>query len=112
MRHIERTKLLLHVLDITYRPQGEILDDFLTVERELAAYNPEIARKPRLVLINKMDLYGPHMRAEGELKRTLARIGFEALALSAQTGMGIDELKNWITNYYRRGYEQREQKGF
>jgi GTP-binding protein len=69
LRHIERTKILLHLLDITYQPVKDILEDFYTLRREMVAYNPALADKPQMVLINKMDLYGPEHRNLEKLQK-------------------------------------------
>jgi len=96
LKHIERTGLLIHVLDITFAPaEGSILEDFLTLRREMAAFAPPLIEKPCFVVINKMDLRGPGSRDLATLREALAEKGIESLPVSALTGEGIDELK-WM----------------
>ena len=96
LKHIERTNLLLHLLDITYEPDHYILEDFNTIKGEMEAYNPELTQKPQMVLINKMDLYGSNHRDLEELQKALESIGVASLPISALTGQGLDELKGII----------------
>ena len=96
LKHIERTRLLLHLLDITRRHGQDILGDFHMLRAEMAAYNPALANKPQIVLINKMDLLGPGHRDIETLRKALEEIGLESLSISALTGEGIEELKEVI----------------
>jgi GTP-binding protein len=96
LKHIERTGLLLHLLDITFQPDEDILEDFYLLKREMEAYNPALTKKPQLVLINKMDLYGIQHRDLVSLREALKGIGVESLPISALTGDGIEELKKTI----------------
>ena len=96
LKHIERTNLLLHILDITYHPDQDILEDFLTLRNEIAAYNPAMTKKPQIVLINKMDLYGPEHRNLVKLQGALKDLGVDSLAISALTGDGLEELREII----------------
>ncbi len=96
LKHIERTKLVLHLLDITYQSDQDVLEDFNTIRREMVAYNPELAKKPQIVVINKLDLYGPEHRDLEKLIEALKRSGVEFLPISALTGDGIEKLKKII----------------
>jgi GTP-binding protein len=96
LKHIERTKLLLHVLDITYRPDQDILEDFHALRHEMAVYNPALIEKPQMVLINKMDLYNPGHRDLRTLQMALGKVGIESLPISALTGEGLGRLKKFI----------------
>jgi len=101
LKHIERTELLLILLDITFLPEHDILEDFHTLREEMGAYDPRLVRKPQMVLINKMDLYGPEHRKVENLIETLEKMGLKVLPISALTGQGLDELKktlqeNWV----------------
>jgi GTP-binding protein len=97
LKHIERTKLLLHLLDITYQPKQDILEDFYTLRDEMVAYDPLLAQKPWMVLINKMDLYATGHRDLGELQKALEEVGLESLPISALQGAGLEELRNIIS---------------
>jgi len=102
LKHIERTGLLLHLLDITFQPHEDILEDFHLLRKEMAAYEPALVDKPQIVLFNKMDLYGNQHRDLVRLKKALKKTGVDSLAISALTGEGIEELvstifKKWKT---------------
>ena len=86
LKHVERTRALVHLLDGA-KPLGEILDEKETIERELAAWNPQLVEKPRLLVLNKIDL--PDARSSLEDLR--ARFP-EIRAISAATGEGVQEL--------------------
>ncbi|MCD6297063.1 MAG: 50S ribosome-binding GTPase, partial [Deltaproteobacteria bacterium] len=96
LKHIERTKLLLHLLDITYQPDQEILEDFHALRQEMETYNPALVEKPQMVLINKMDLYGPDCRDLRTLQTALEKMGIESLPVSALTREGLESLKKFI----------------
>ena len=96
LKHIERTHLLLHLLDITYTPDHDILEDYKTIQQEMEAFNPELGQKPQMVIINKMDLHRPEHRNLGDLQKALEDRGIVSLPVSALTGEGLDELKHSI----------------
>ncbi len=96
LKHIERTNLLLHLLDITYQPDQDILEDFYALKGEMAAYNPALALKPQMVLINKIDLHGHEHRDLVNLRKALEEVGVESLPISALTGEGLEDLKRII----------------
>ncbi|PKN64444.1 MAG: GTPase ObgE [Deltaproteobacteria bacterium HGW-Deltaproteobacteria-15] len=103
LKHIERTRLLLHLLDITYVPEQDLLEDFLVLRRELEEYDPSLLRKEQMVAINKIDL--ERGRDVGPLMKRLEKIGFEVFAISAATGEGLDILKE---AFFRRFFDGRK----
>src|SRR5699024_8431661 len=56
LRHIERTKLMIHVVDAAGTEGRDTVDDIYKINEELKAYNPEIARRPQVIAANKTDL--------------------------------------------------------
>ena len=88
--------MLLHLLDITYKPEQDILEDYRTIQEEMAAFNPELSLKPQMVIINKMDLHGSGHRNLEDLQKALDEMGIVSLHISALTGEGVDELKDSI----------------
>jgi GTP-binding protein len=96
LKHIERTGLLLHILDITYAPGRDILEDYHALNAEMEAYDPGLMGKPQMALINKMDIYGPEHRDLIRLRKALESINVEYFEISALTGMGLDRLKRTI----------------
>ena len=90
LRHVERTRVLIHVLDISGFENRDPLEDFDLIQKELEIYNPGLSRKPQIVAANKMDL--PH--AEENLARLRDKLGdrYPILAVSAATGQGCMDL--------------------
>ena len=84
LRHIERTNLLLHLLDISSDSQCDILEDYRMLRHEMADYSPELMDKPHMVLFSKMDLYDPNQRDVAALRSTLEAEGVVSLAISAK----------------------------
>ena len=90
LRHVERTRLLLHVVDISGSEGRDPLDDFDRINAELERYG-NLAEKPQIIVCNKMDLPG----AEENLKRMRALaegMGYPVFAVSAATHQGFDAL--------------------
>ena len=97
MRHIERTSLLLYVLDITFTPRHNIIEDFDILQKEIAEYDASLLEKPRIVAINKMDIYDSSIhRPVEEVLESLLNKGIFSFPISAKTGEGIDSLKEGI----------------
>jgi len=96
LKHVERTKVLLHLLDVTYQPREDLLEDFRALQSELGAFAPDLLVKPQLVVITKMDLWGPEHRSPTEMQAALKEQGLDAVAVSAFTGEGIPELMTLV----------------
>ena len=93
LRHIERTAVLLHLIDASTEGD-QPLADYEVLARELAAYNQELLDRRHLLVLNKIDLIDEERLAE--LTERFATIGQELLAISAETGRGLEVLKEWI----------------
>jgi GTP-binding protein len=88
LKHIERTRLLVHLLD---GGSADPLKDFAVVNAELAAFDPVLAAKPQIVALNKMDL--PAARKQWtRVRRAMQKQGIPAVTLSAATTEGVREL--------------------
>jgi GTP-binding protein len=90
LRHIERTKLLLHLVDVSGLAQDPI-EDYKTVTRELEAYSRQVAAKPKIVVATKLDALDDPDRLKA-LKEFCERERLEFHAISAATGQGLKEL--------------------
>lgn len=101
LRHIERTNVLVHVVDMFPFDGTDPVENFLKLEEELKLYNEEVYFKPRVVVANKMDLPG----ADENLERFNKESAKEVVAVSAVTGEGIDELVKVI---YRKVQDVKE----
>jgi len=91
LRHVERTKLLLHLVDVSSASGRETVSDYLTVNRELRAYNPALAERPQIVLATKIDALEDPERLE-TLRKQAEADGRMFLAISAVANKGIREL--------------------
>ncbi|MCK9462822.1 MAG: GTPase ObgE [Proteobacteria bacterium] len=92
LRHIQRTAVLLYVLAKDAAGEGDLLDDLEALRAEVAAFDPGLATRARLVVLNKADL--PDTRdAEPALRAGLASLGETLLVCSAATGEGLDAVK-------------------
>ena len=103
LKHIERTALLLHLIDITYAPLEGLLEDFDKVTGELEAYSSSLAQKRQMVLINKMDLYTPEHRDVDEVIKILKERGYEAFPISALAGRGLEDVKRALVKEFFDG---------
>jgi GTP-binding protein len=90
LRHTERTKLILHVLDISGSEERDPIEDFKIIQEELRLYRTRLDERPVLVVANKMDLSG----AEENLQRLRLELGdqFKIYPVSAVTGEGLAKL--------------------
>jgi GTPase len=91
LRHIERTKLLLHLVDVSSVSGREAVADYLTVNRELRAYNPELAKRPQIVVATKIDALDDPERLEALRRQALAD-GLPFYEISSVTNKGTKEL--------------------
>ena len=103
LKHIERTRLLLHVMDITFSPAHALLEDFFVVRKELEDYHVDVAGKDQIVVINKIDLYSSQHRDVREVKKALKDMGLESYPVSALTGEGIEDLKRALLRKFFDG---------
>jgi GTP-binding protein len=88
LRHVERTRLLVHIVDLV-PPAGPSPEDaYRVVRAELEAYSPELASRPEIVVGNKIDLPG----APAALRRLRASLGVPAIGLSGLTSKGVPDL--------------------
>ena len=92
LRHIERTALILHVVDVTGGYEGrDAVEDYEVINDELASYAAELAARPQIVVANKCDLPGTE-EAVRRLREVADRDGHQFFAVSAATGAGLDAL--------------------
>ncbi|MBN1106468.1 MAG: 50S ribosome-binding GTPase, partial [Deltaproteobacteria bacterium] len=100
LKHIERTRLLLHVLDVTYDPHHDLLEDFHILRRELEGYAPSLLEKEQVIAINKIDLCVEDGRRAENMVAVFGGMGLEAIPISALTGEGLDRLKEALFNRF------------
>lgn len=95
LRHVERTRLLVHLVDVSEMSGRDPVEDFDVVLQELAKFSPDLAAKPMIVVANKMDSAQDPERVE-RLERGAERHGLPIFKISAVTGQGVVELKREI----------------
>lgn len=95
LRHIERTKLLLHLVDVSSVSGREAVADYETVNRELASYNESLATRPQFVVATKIDALDEPERLES-LKQRVIIDNKPFFAISSATGEGVRELVNAV----------------
>ncbi|HVB56715.1 MAG TPA: GTPase ObgE [Candidatus Acidoferrales bacterium] len=97
LKHVERTRLIAHLVDTSDANDRDPVRDFEIIERELAAFSPALAEKPMIVVATKLDATTDPGHLE-ELRAFAARRGREFHAISSATGDGIVELVRGIAN--------------
>lgn len=98
LRHIERTKVLIHVVDAAGTEGRDPVEDIRAINKELFAYNKGLENKPQVIAANKLDvLHGEEKDIAMELLKTeLEPEGMKIFPISAATGEGIDELLFYV----------------
>ncbi len=101
LRHVERTDLFLHLIDLSSLQQGDPLENFAMLNRELEKHNPLMLEKPQIVVLTKTDL--PEVRERmGEVTPWFVEQGYRILPISAATGEGLQELVRTIGSELER----------
>ena len=95
LRHVERTKLLLHLVDVSSISGRDPVDDYEKINRELKAYDERLAARPQVVVATKIDALDEPERLE-RLKRRAEQDGREFFAISSATNEGVRELVNAV----------------
>jgi len=96
LRHIERTRLSMHMLDLSDLPSREPIQDYQAIMKEMEAYDPSLPAKPQVIALNKIDL----PEARGKVSRLMSyfkKKGVKAFPISAVTGEGIRPLLDEVT---------------
>ena len=94
LRHLDRTKVLVHVVDVSGASGRNPVEDLETVRRELTLFRPGFAARPQLVAANKMDAVDMRNEASRvkDLERRASKLGLPFFRISAVTGAGVPEL--------------------
>ena len=98
LRHIERTRMMIHVLDASGSEGRDPVEDFYTINEELSKYNTELAQRRQVIAANKIDLF-PAEEREEHLKRIREEFepkGIRVFPISGATGEGIRELLSYV----------------
>jgi GTPase len=94
LRHIERTRLLLHLIDVSVGNERDPVDEFHAIDSELAEHNPDLPKKPKLIVAAKMDAADP--KKVQKLERWAKKNNLDLIKISSVTGEGLDDLKRAV----------------
>lgn len=94
LRHVERTRVLIHVLDMSGL-EREPLEGFHSINRELVKYSEKLLKKPQVIAANKIDLPEAQKNYE-KTKLLLEKDGYVVIPVSGATGMGVKELTKYV----------------
>ena len=92
LRHIDRCRLLVHLVDVSGSEGRDPIEDFETINRELEDYNPELASRPQIIVANKCDLLPEGSELLDEFRDYVETLGYRMFELSAATHQGVQEL--------------------
>ena len=99
LRHIERTKLMIHVVDAAGSEGRDPIDDIYKINAELEAYNPEIAKRPQVIAANKTDLiFAEDEDPVEKIRKEFEPKGYKVFSISGATGEGIKELLYYVSD--------------
>ncbi len=96
LRHVERTRLLIHVVDVSCSEGRNPIDDFNIIMNELKEYNQDVYNKPMVVIANKTDIIMDEEIKE-EFKRFIEEKGLKLFEVSAISGKGLIEAMKYVT---------------
>jgi len=96
LKHVERTKILLHLIDISPYTGRNPVEDFKTVLKELEAFSPKLVKRHQIIAANKIDLLGENGKRLEEVRKFATERGLSFFAISALKEKGLKELVNEI----------------
>ena len=104
LRHVERTKVLIHIVDISGLEGRNALEDFDAINGELKLYNEKLSTRPQVVVANKIDILEDESVYE-EFKTTLEERGYKVFKMSAATREGIDDVVAYVSQILKDAEE-------
>lgn len=97
LRHIERTKVIIHIVDAAGTEGRDPIADIKAIDKELEAYNPELLKKPQVIAANKIDaIYGDENEIITSLRNEFEKDGIKVYPISAVSGQGVRELLFYV----------------
>jgi GTP-binding protein len=94
LRHIERTRVLLHLIDVSGGNDRDPIDEFHAIDSELAEHSPDLPKKPKIIVAAKMDV--ADKKKVQKLSRWCKKNDYELHKISSVTGEGLEELKRAV----------------
>ena len=104
LRHVERTKVLIHIVDISGIEGRNPIDDFEKINEELRLYNEKLSTRPQLVVANKSDLLFDETVYDN-FKKNMEENGYEVFKMSAVTRDGVDQVIDRVSQLLREAEE-------
>ena len=95
LKHVERTRFLIHLIDLAVLPPEDLLRPYQVINRELQLFSPTLAQEPQVVVLNKIDKPGARALA-GKARESLRRLNPDIWVISALTGEGLEPLKGHL----------------
>ncbi len=92
LKHIERTRIMVHIIDVSPYSRRNPADDFHAVMEELEAFNPQLAGRPQILAANKVDLLGKSAKRLEQVKSLASQRGFSFFPISALKKTGLKEI--------------------
>ena len=101
LKHIERTKVLIHMVDAASTEGRDPVEDIKAINRELEKYNPELLKRPQVIAANKIDAIYTEDGSEDpveKIRQAFEKDGIQVFAISAVSGKGVKELLYHVYN--------------
>lgn len=100
LRHVERTRLLLHFLDVSGQEGRNPVEDFYAINQELKKYSEKLSTRKQIIVANKVDIVQDETLLK-EIKELAQKENIEMYPISAATGQGVQELIDYVANILR-----------
>ena len=97
MRHVDRCRLLLHVVDVSGHEGRDPIDDIRKINAELENYSPELASRPQIIVANKTDILDPDADLT-DFENFIDENEYELIYVSAATGEGLDRMVHLVAD--------------
>lgn len=98
LRHIERTRAIMHIVDVAGTEGRDPVEDIYAINKELEAYNADIAARPQVIVANKIDMLMDDNDALERIEKEFGSKGIRIFPISAITGQGVRELLYYVNN--------------
>jgi GTP-binding protein len=95
LKHVERTRLLIHLIDVAAAPPEDPLRPYRVINRELQLFSPILAQEPQVVVLNKIDKPGARLLAD-QIQDSMKEVNPDLWVISALTGHGLDPLRGHL----------------
>jgi len=96
LKHVERTKMLVHLIDVSPFTERDPVDDYRIVNKELQEFNPELLKRKQVVVANKIDLLGRNDQRLMRIKELAEQENLPFFGVSALKGEGMRDLVSWL----------------